>query len=91
MCDVLEVTHEGTNEVKRVRKSTLIQEYEMLKMKNRESIYDMQKRFTHIANNLLALGKIFDKEELNIKILKSLNRTCNLKSLPYQNPKISLQ
>jgi len=75
MWDVLEVTHEGTNEVKRVRKNTLIQEYEMFRMKSRESICDVQKRFTHIVNHLLALDKTFDKEGLNTKILKSLNRT----------------
>ena len=75
MWDVLEVTHEGTNEVKRARKNTLIQEYEIFRMKAGESICDMQKRFTHIVNHLLALGKTFDKEKLNIKILKSLNRT----------------
>lgn len=75
MWDVLEVTHEETNEVKRVRKNSLIQEYEMLKMKNGKSIYDVQKRFTHIVNHLHALGKTFDKEELNIKILKSLDKT----------------
>ena len=40
-----------------------------------ENICDVQKRFTHIVNHLLALGKTFDKEELNIKILKSLNMT----------------
>jgi len=75
MWDVLEVTHEGTDEVKRARKNTLIQEYEMFRMKAGESICDVQKRFTHIVNHLLALGNIFDKEELNIKIMKSLNRT----------------
>jgi len=75
MWDILEVTHEGTDEVKGARKNTLIQEYEMFRMKTRESICDLQKRFTHIVNHLLALGKTFDKEELNIKILKSLNRT----------------
>jgi len=75
MWDVLEVTHEGTDEVKRARKNTLIQEYEMFRMKAGESICDVQKIFTHIVNHLLTLGKIFDKEELNIKILKSLNRT----------------
>jgi len=44
-------------------------------MKAGESICDVHKRFTHIVNHLLALGKTFEKEELNIKILKSLNRT----------------
>ncbi|XP_027933253.1 uncharacterized protein LOC114188805 [Vigna unguiculata] len=74
MWDVLEVTHEGTDEVKRARKNTLVQEYEMFRMKAEETIYDVQKRFTHIVNHLIALGKVFEKEELNIKILKSLNR-----------------
>ena len=75
MWDVLEVTHEGTDDVKRLRKNTLIQEYEMFRMKIGESICDVQKRFTHIVNHLLTLGKTFDKEELNIKILTSLSRT----------------
>ena len=35
----------------------------------------MCRKDLHIVNHLLALGKTFDKEELNIKILKSLNRT----------------
>jgi len=37
MWDILEVTHEGTDRVKRARKNTLIQEYEMFRMKVGES------------------------------------------------------
>lgn len=48
-------------------------------MKSCETIYDLKKRFTHIVNHLFALGKTFDKEEINIKILKSLNRSCQPK------------
>jgi len=33
MCEVLEVTHEGTNEVNKARKHALIQEYKLFKMK----------------------------------------------------------
>jgi len=33
MWNILEVTHEGTDDVKRARKHALIQEYEMLRMK----------------------------------------------------------
>ena len=40
-----------------------------------ESIADVQKRFIHIVNHLMSLGKVFDKEELNIKILKCLDRS----------------
>jgi len=75
MWDVLEVTHEGTNDVKRARKHVLIQEYELFKMQSGESIADVHKRFTHIVKHLIGLGKQFDKEELNIKILKCLDRS----------------
>jgi len=81
MWDVLEVTHEGTNEVKRARKHALIQEYELFKMQKGESIIEVQKRFTHIVNHLIGLGKEFHKEELNIKVLKCLDRSwqhCHL-------------
>jgi len=40
-----------------------------------ETISDVQKRFTHIVNHLISLGKIFEREELNIKILKCLDRS----------------
>jgi len=66
MWDVLEVTHEGTNEVKRAKKHALIQEYELFKMQKGKSITEVQKRFTYIVNHLMGLGKEFDKEELNI-------------------------
>jgi len=71
--DVLDVTHEGTNDVKRVRKHALIQEYEMFKMQQGETIYEVQKRFIHTVNSLIDLGKEFNKEELNIKVSKCLD------------------
>ena len=69
------MTDEGINDVKRARKHTLIQEYELFKMQQGESIAEVQKRFTHIVNHLIGLGKEFDKEELNIKVLKCLDRS----------------
>jgi len=41
MREVLEVTHEGANDVKRARKHALIQEYELFKMKQGEFIADV--------------------------------------------------
>jgi len=64
----------GTSEVKRARKYALIQEYELFKMQKGKSIVEVQKRFTHIVNHLMGLGKEFDKEELNIKVLKCFDR-----------------
>ena len=75
MWDILEVTHEGTNNVKRARKHAFIQKYEMFRMQKGETISQVQKRFSHIFNHLMSLGKTFEKEELNIKILKYLDRT----------------
>ena len=75
MWDILVVTHEGTNDVKRARKHALIQEYKLFRMQKGETIYDVQKRFSHIVNHLMSLDKSFDKEEVNIKILKCLDRT----------------
>jgi len=75
MWEALEVTYEGTDDVKRARKHSLIQEYELFRMQSEESIADVHKRFTHIANHLTGLGKVFDKEELNIKVLKCLDRS----------------
>jgi len=75
----LEVTHEGTNEVKKARKHTLVQEYEMFRMLKGETIAEVQKRFTHIINHLMSLEKTFEKEELNIKILKYFDRSLQPK------------
>jgi len=61
--------------MKRARKHALIQEYEMFRMLKGENISDVQKRFTHIVNHLIILGKIFEREELNINILKCLDRS----------------
>ena len=69
MWDILEVTHEGTIDGKRARKHALIQKYKLFQMQQGETIDDVQKRFTHIVNYLIGLGKQFDKEELNSKIL----------------------
>ena len=44
-------------------------------MKQGDSIADVQKRFTHIVNHHIGLGKEFDKEELNIKVLNCLDRS----------------
>ena len=55
MWDTLQVTHEGTTDVKRSRINTLTHEYELFRMNQNETIQDMQKRFTHIVNHLASL------------------------------------
>ena len=84
---MLEVTHEDTMDVRRARKHTLVSEYEVFRMKNGETISKLQKRFTHIVNHLLGLGKMFEDEELNIKILNCLTRTWEPKILAIKESK----
>uniref|UniRef100_A0A151UE85 DUF4219 domain-containing protein n=1 Tax=Cajanus cajan TaxID=3821 RepID=A0A151UE85_CAJCA len=75
MWDTLQATHEGTNDVKRSWKDTLVREYELLRMNHGESISDFQKRFTHLINHLIDLGRKFEKEKLNLKVLQCLDRS----------------
>ena len=55
MWDTLQVTHEGTTDVNRLRINTLTHEYELFRMNQYEIIQDMQNRFTHIVNHLASL------------------------------------
>jgi len=87
MWEVLRVTHEGTYDIERARKNSLIREYDMFWMQQGENIYDVQQRFTHIVNHLSSLGKTFDIDELNIKIMKSLNRTWQPKVMAIMKSK----
>ena len=54
--------------------NTLMHEYELFSMKKEESISDLQTRFTHIVNNLHALGKQVDNEQQIGKIMRCLTR-----------------
>ena len=74
MWNNLQVTHDGTTNVKRSRINTLTHEYELFRMNPNETIQDMQKRFTHIVNHLASLGKIFPNEDLINKVLRCLSR-----------------
>jgi len=56
---MLEVTHEGTLDVRRARKNTLVSKCVAFRMKNGETISELQTRFTHIVNHLLGLEKTF--------------------------------
>jgi hypothetical protein len=69
--DKLEVTYEGTNQVKESKMNMLVHEYELFVMKKDENISEMSTRFTNIVNCLKALGKIYTNQENVRKILRS--------------------
>ena len=70
--ELLEVTHEGTTQVKKTRISMLMKSYQLFEMMPNESINDMFTRFGDIVNPLKALGKEYPTEEMIQKILSSL-------------------
>ncbi|GAV65417.1 LOW QUALITY PROTEIN: UBN2 domain-containing protein, partial [Cephalotus follicularis] len=59
MWNLLEVTYEGTNQVKQSKISMLVHQYELFMMHDDESISDMFNRFTTINNSLKNLGKCY--------------------------------
>ena len=66
--------HEGTDQVKEMKISMLVHEYEMFKMLEYENIDEMTTRFMHIINQLKALGKRYSNAEMVRKILRSLSK-----------------
>lgn len=76
--DTLVVTHEGTAKVKRSRLNILCQEYELFRIQPQKSIINLHKRFVHLTNHFMALGKTFSNDEMYLKVLKSLTRTWQL-------------
>ena len=70
--DKLYITHDGTPQVKESKISSLVHEYELFKMQKNESIDSMYIRFTNIINQLHSLDKVYEKQEMNYKILRSL-------------------
>ncbi|GAV75153.1 zf-CCHC domain-containing protein/DUF4219 domain-containing protein/UBN2 domain-containing protein, partial [Cephalotus follicularis] len=78
MWDLLEVTYEGTNQVKESKISMRVHEYELFTMHNDECISDMFTRFTTIINSLKNLGKSYSNQELVRKILRCLPKNVAL-------------
>ena len=74
MWDVLQVAHEGTNEVKQARVNTLNQEFKLFRMKHGETIAQMQKRFSHLINRLNLLGNPISNGIPTNKVLRCLTR-----------------
>ncbi|KAG0458575.1 hypothetical protein HPP92_023440 [Vanilla planifolia] len=68
----LEVTYEGTSQVKETKINMLVHEYELFRMNSDETIKSMFTRFTNIVNGLSNLGKEFSTGEQVRKILRVL-------------------
>ncbi|KAK2979090.1 hypothetical protein RJ640_022572 [Escallonia rubra] len=87
MWKLLEVTHEGTNQVKETKINMLVKQYEAFKMKENESINEMYSRFTLITNGLRLLGKVYPEKEMVKKVLRSLPKRWEAKLTAIQEAK----
>jgi len=74
MWDALETLREGTNDVKQSKINTLVQQYELFRIEDSESISSMQMRFTHIVNKLQKLGKDISNQDCTNNILTCMTR-----------------
>ncbi|XP_021761441.1 uncharacterized protein LOC110726298 [Chenopodium quinoa] len=70
--DLLEVTYEGTNEVKRSKIDLLMSKYERFEMLPKETIEEMFTRYNDIINELGSLGKHIPIDEQARKVLRNL-------------------
>lgn len=62
--DGVEVTHEGTNQVKMSKIYMLMHKYELFKIESDESIIEICTRFIDIINGLKCLGKSYFNSDL---------------------------
>ncbi|XP_070022818.1 uncharacterized protein [Nicotiana sylvestris] len=77
--EALQTAHEGTTQIKQSKIDMLTTEYEHFRMKDNESIQDMQTRFTSIINELHSLGETSPRNKLVRKILSILSSSWESK------------
>ena len=70
--DKLQVTHEGTTQVKTSKISMLVHNYELFKMEPNKIISEMFARFIDIINSLKSLGMVYSNADLVQKVLQYL-------------------
>ena len=74
MWDALETLQEGTDEVKQSKDNTFVQQYELFRMEDGETISSMQMRFIHIVYKLQNLCKTISIQDCTNKILKCITK-----------------
>jgi hypothetical protein len=70
--DKLQVEFEGSNTVKTVRLLALKREFELMKMKDNESVKDYSCMLMDVVNQIRLLGKTFEDHKVVEKIMMSV-------------------
>ncbi|VFQ88287.1 unnamed protein product [Cuscuta campestris] len=74
MWEKLEVTYEGTTQVREAKIDHLTHEYELFSMKENEKIEEIFEIFSNIINPLNLLGKTYTDRELVRKVVEERNK-----------------
>ncbi|KAI3669115.1 hypothetical protein L6452_40338 [Arctium lappa] len=72
MWTTLCVLYEGTDEVKKSRKISLVRKYEFFSHEKGESLSNYYNRFNSLLNDHKLLGKLYDNEEILCKFMDGL-------------------
>ncbi|KAL8121919.1 hypothetical protein AgCh_018595 [Apium graveolens] len=78
--DALETRCQGTDAIKKNRRTILTQEYEHFDSKADESLTDLYDRFVKLLNDLSLVDKEYDLEDSNLKFFLTLPENWDLKS-----------
>ncbi|VFQ77079.1 unnamed protein product [Cuscuta campestris] len=76
--DILEVTHEGDEEVKTAKYQILMTQYENLRMDDKEKIIEFHGRVRDIANQAARLNESIPENKLVLKVLRSLPKEYDM-------------
>ncbi|VFQ64262.1 unnamed protein product [Cuscuta campestris] len=76
--DILEVAHEGDEEVKTAKYQILMTQYENLRMDDKEKITEFHGRVRDIANQAARLNEPIPENKLVLKVLRSLPKEYDM-------------
>ncbi|VFQ80768.1 unnamed protein product [Cuscuta campestris] len=76
--DVLDITHEGDEEVKTAKYQILMTQYENLRMDDKEKITEFHGRVRDIANQAARLNEPIPENKLVLKVLRSLPKEYDM-------------
>ncbi|KAI3715976.1 hypothetical protein L6452_22980 [Arctium lappa] len=77
MWSTLCVLYEGTSEVKKSKKISLVRKYEFFSHEKGESLPSYYNRFNSLLNELKLVGKLYDNEEIICKFMDGLQDFWN--------------
>ena len=87
MWDKLKTTHEGTQQQKDNQVGILVNDFELFKQRNGESIRDLVGRMNALINALKNMGKEYSTLELNRKLLNALSGEWKIKVIAIEEAK----